>query len=151
MGVRANIRTQIYNALSAITTGNGYSTDVSTVSKVFRSYDEARGEGMPWLGMNIGDSNIVEDRPFQKQIREMTVQVIGYVEGATVAARESAIDALEDDVKVALMADRTLGGNARNVSIRFVTSHDGQPDLEDFGFLLIEVGVRHCRDLAASD
>ena len=145
------IATALQARLEGITVAGGYRTTVATVESVVRPPEDV---GKPWIGWFFDASDDSVTEPFDTGVRKQRVTVVGYVDGGgSVAARRTAVLALDDDIKVALYGDPTLSGSAWTVSpISHESNATGTPaEEDDFGVVVHVAEIIYAVRLTQAD
>lgn len=125
---RTNILLELKSALEAITVANGYKTEVTAVSPMLVSREEARDIGIPPVICFGSARDVPVHEAFQDMRVEMEVAILGYVEESDWTTRSAAINNLIDDIIAAVSSDATLNSNAIMVTFTEFASDEADPD-----------------------
>ncbi len=124
----------VATTLANITTGNGYKTDVTTVSRVIKNWDDVKSSEFPWVGFAFPRENIVH-RPFGLVECRLRGHVVGHVNTGTDALRSDLLSNLQDDIIAVLWVDPTRGGYAVSTTLGGTAgdaeTDEGDPDTID--------------------
>jgi hypothetical protein len=104
----------LVTALSAISVAGGYKTDVETVSRTVKTWDEATQR--PEIG--VGKQPVIYE-PYAPNCLRCTMQVslVAHILNATEAGRLTAVENLLDDIIKAIYTDHTRSSNAIDTKI----------------------------------
>jgi hypothetical protein len=110
--------------LPAITVAGGYSQDIKTVERGIRPLDALADSNLPalFVGKTLEKRQNITRNQFQSLL---TVFIVGFCGGSATATPQEALDDLIGDTTKALETDRTLGGNAKALEIKDITTDDG--------------------------
>ena len=127
---REAILANVQTTLEGITTVNGYKTDVQTVERVIRHWDDVAGSTRPWIGY-MSQPQRFAHHAFGSMRVVMPLYIAAHVSGSTKTAVAAALTNLEDDIVAALSDDTTRGGNATMTHIISQQDDAGDPDTTD--------------------
>lgn len=108
----------LQDQLQAITTANGYNTEVSNVFRHTRTWNEVDSTIRPAICIHPGQT-VYEYRPGDCVRAQFTVDLLCYL-GFSAADEDTKINEINDlldDIWVAIFTDTTLGGNAIETKI----------------------------------
>lgn len=110
--------------LPGITVAGGYSQDIKTVERGIRPLDALADSNLPaiFIGKTIEKRQNITRNQYQSFI---TVFLVGFVDGSDGTSPQEALDDLIGDTTKAVETDRTLGGNAKWLEMKNVTTDDG--------------------------
>ena len=151
--VRTSVLADIKSTLEAVSTANGFKTDVDTVEPFLRSRDEVKPGERPYLAFGA-DRETYEHYCFGTMRVQMPFTVVGYITQNDWTAASAAINNLRDDVIAAIMADPTLGGNATQVLLLEDLTDEADPNRGDIpadgGAVVLNFRVTYYRDTSSS-
>jgi len=150
---RTSILDNIETTLTGITTANGYKTDVTTVERVLKTWDEVGSEQYPWLGFLAGIAT-PEYQPGNLMRMILPFTLFGHINEPS-STKSDALSDLEDDLIAALNADQTRGDYAVSTTIKTIMSDDGDPDSDEgskggSGTIVMEIEIVYMRTTASS-
>ena len=122
---RLDLIAAIYNGLSAITVANGYFTDVVTVEKVLRDWNDSKTFPRPWLGFRP----TVETYSYEMSHRircTMGLQIVGHLDVLPEPDNQyTAIEQLSDDIIRALRQSILAAGCAESITLQQTETTEG--------------------------
>jgi hypothetical protein len=118
--------------LATITVANGYKTTVVTVERLIKDWTGVSASQRPWIGYMPRQATY-EHNSFNSMHVTLPVMVYAHVSAATVAARDTAVLKLHDDILAAIMSDPTMNQNAIDTTVVLDESDIGDPDTIDMG------------------
>lgn len=121
----------LVTALGTISTGNGYATDVSTVTKRFLDWETGPPDAaMPAIGVVPGEAQYEYLDVCTMRIRQL-VAIEFIVPAADQDEAWQKGDALIDDIIAAISVDRTRCGNAMDTRVESAETDAGNDDIMD--------------------
>ena len=127
---RLDIIAAILAGLQLITVAGGYLTNVVTVEKVLRAWDEIGDSKKPWIGFSP-EVERYEYQPSHLIRCFMDLRIVAHVSEKTVDARYTAIENLSDDIIRALRQSVVRGGCADSITLNELQTD--QPDPSAYG------------------
>jgi hypothetical protein len=139
----------IRSTLAAITTANGYKTQVATSSDSIVPLEDVPSSMRPYTGWMTG-TEVPQMQPFGAMRWVVPVVVVGYVTATAWADRSAAINNLADDILAALSVDTTRGGYAVMTTIRGIETNENDPDAGVDGYCILDFEIVYNRTTSAS-
>jgi hypothetical protein len=135
--------------LAAINGTGSYYTTVATVERIYRNPVDPDSGAHPWIGI-LPLQDRYEYLPGQQIRVTLPVQLVAYVDGATAALRATAMEELLDDIIYALHLDSTRSANAVLTRVATSSTDEGDPDVVDFGTLVVDLEMVYFRTMGAT-
>lgn len=125
VSIREKILQDLKTALQNITIANGYTLDISLVSRELKHWEET--QRFPSLFVIDGDERIEWSTTENLNSAPFGIKVIGYVKKAKSQDGDLSqeLNKLIRDFKVAALADLTRGGNCEIFEITLITTDKG--------------------------
>lgn len=122
-----------------ITTGNGYNFTPGKRARGLEQIDALPNSSFPAIYISNADEQR-ENITRNQILSRMDVIIVGYVRNSSgIDDLQQDIDYLIEDISKSLEQDRTLGGNAKWLEIKSITSDDG--DMKPFGVCAVGVEI----------
>ena len=148
------ILSNLETTLQGITTGNGYKTDVATVSLVTADWDGARAFGAWPVLCLMPRATIVQHQPFGLMRTTLPVDIVAHLEPTSDSDAYDKLEDLIDDVIAAVSVDPRRGGNAIDTMVDNDNTDEGDPDKKDHkgrtGSLVMRLRIIFERDTSQS-
>lgn len=146
MALERTIITQIKTQIQANADGSGsYSNDLSGADSVAigEQFSPARIPGVYLFIQNIGTAQSAGATRLDSYSRTMTVQLEGWTAADSDVPGQAALVALDlyHDLTMALEADRTLGGNVRDIEISGTTFDGWEIDKPGLGLAVLSMSI----------
>jgi len=129
--VRQLILDNVNTVLGTISIAGGYKTDVTTIARSVKSWEELGASQMPFIGFAPVGQSTPSYKPNGFIDVRLPLTIVGHVNSQSGAAKTEDLAKLEDDIIAAMNADTTRGGNAIRTNWNGTSTDEGNPDSDD--------------------
>lgn len=149
---REDIIVYLKNLLAGIRVADDYWHDLSDdqVSRRLSSMDDIEAVEMPYLIIQSGDENLIEDQKFVDEAgRVMQIFLLGFIKSDSPPDADTDFERFVRDVKKKLNSDLGLGSNARTMTIEALRTDLGVVAFPEYGVFVMELSIEYMENYAS--